>query len=64
MLMADLIRERYNWVEIPYRNVPRTIGASKTANSLPGLLCRGWRYLIHVFLARRIMNRSRSASNP
>lgn len=57
MLMADLIRENRKWAEIPYRNVPRTVGASKTADSLGGLLCRGCRYLIHVFRARRALNR-------
>lgn len=63
LLMANLIRERCNWVEIPYRNVPRTIGVSKTADSLAGLLCRGWRYLIHVFRARRLLGQSDSAND-
>lgn len=60
MLMADLIREGRNWAEVPYRNVPRTVGSSKTADSLTGLLCRGFRYLIHVFRARRALTHRHS----
>jgi dolichol-phosphate mannosyltransferase len=64
MLMADLIREGHNWVEIPYRNVPRTVGSSKTADSLFGLLCRGGRYLVHVFKARQLLNGPKYHTNP
>ncbi len=63
MLMAGLIRDGYNWVEIPYRNVPRTVGASKTADSLMGLVVRGVRYLIHVFRARQLLNRTEVTIN-
>jgi dolichol-phosphate mannosyltransferase len=61
MLMAGLIREGHNWVEVPYRNVPRTVGDSKTADSLGGLLRRGIRYLIHVFRARQLLTRTASS---
>lgn len=53
-LMAELIRDGQTWIEVPYWNVPRTIGESKTAESLVGLLRRGVRYLFHVFMARQI----------
>lgn len=54
-LMAELMREGDSWVEVPYRNVPRTIGETKTADSLFGLIQRGLRYLLHVLVARRIV---------
>ena len=57
MLMADLIRGGHRWAEVPYRNVPRIIGTSKTASSLFGLLRRGLRYLVHVFRARLTLAR-------
>lgn len=56
MLMAHLIRDRYRWVEVPYRNVPRTIGQSKTAESFVGLMGRGVQYIRHVFVARNFKN--------
>ncbi|OGO17173.1 MAG: hypothetical protein A2Z02_04735 [Chloroflexi bacterium RBG_16_48_7] len=56
LLMAHLIRDGFKWVEVPYRNVPRTIGESKTAEGLQGLIRRGVRYIIHVFKARRLKN--------
>lgn len=56
MLMAHLIRDRYRWVEVPYRNVPRTMGESKTADSLLGLMGRGIQYVRHIFKARRFKN--------
>lgn len=62
MLMADLIREKTRWIEVPYRNVPRTVGDSKTADSLGGLLVRGGRYLAHVFRAKRRLKQSSPAT--
>jgi len=56
MLMAHLIRDRYRWVEVPYRNVPRTMGESKTADSFLGLMGRGLEYIRHIFKARRFKN--------
>jgi len=57
MLMAQLIRDRYRWVEVPYQNVPRTIGQSKTAETFLGLMGRGTQYIRHIFKARRVKNR-------
>jgi hypothetical protein len=56
LLMAHLIRDGFKWVEIPYRNVPRSIGESKTAGGLLGLTRRGVRYILHVLKARRRKN--------
>lgn len=56
MLMAQLIRDRYHWVEIPYQNVPRTIGESKTAETFLGLMGRGTQYIRHIFKARALKN--------
>lgn len=56
MLMAQLIRDRYRWVEIPYQNVPRTIGESKTAETFLGLMGRGSQYIRHIFKARALKN--------
>lgn len=54
LLMAVLLRDGRRWVEVPYRNVPRQRGSSKTADSFFGLLRRGGRYLFHVYLAWRL----------
>lgn len=57
ILMANLIRNGYKWREVPYHNVPRRIGESKTADSLLGLLRRGVRYLFYVCKARIMISR-------
>lgn len=57
MLMAQLIRDHYRWVEVPYQNVPRTIGESKTAETFLGLIGRGSQYIRHIFKARALKNR-------
>lgn len=57
ILMTNLIRHGHSWREVPYHNVPRTIGASKTADSLVGLLRRGVRYIFYVFKARILLSR-------
>lgn len=56
MLMAQLIRDRYRFVEVPYQNVPRTIGESKTAETFFGLMGRGNQYIRHIFKARSLKN--------
>ena len=56
LLMAHLIRDGFKLVEIPYRNVPRSIGESKTAGGLLGLTRRGVRYILYVLKARRRKN--------
>ncbi|MBU4151640.1 MAG: glycosyltransferase [Proteobacteria bacterium] len=56
MLMAELIRDNYRWVEVPYQNIPRTIGQSKTAETFLGLMGRGSQYLRHIFKARALKN--------
>jgi dolichol-phosphate mannosyltransferase len=63
LLMAHLIRDGFKWVEVPYRNVPRTIGESKTAENLQGLIRRGVRYILHVFKARRLKNAQMDPEN-
>ena len=35
-------------VEVPYENVPRHAGESKTATNLLGFVWRGWRYLVTI----------------
>ncbi len=57
ILMANLIRHDYKWREVPYHNIPRTIGESKTADSFWGLLRRGVRYIFFVFKARITISR-------
>jgi len=57
ILMANLIRHHHQWQEVPYCNVPRTVGESKTADSLWGLLRRGVRYILYVFKARIMISR-------
>jgi len=57
ILMANLIRHGHKWQEVPYGNVPRTIGESKTADSFLGLLRRGVRYILYVFKARIMISR-------
>jgi dolichol-phosphate mannosyltransferase len=63
LLMAHLIRDGFKWVEVPYRNVPRTIGESKTAENLLGLIRRGVRYILHVLKARRLKNAQMDPEN-
>ncbi|MBU0673504.1 MAG: glycosyltransferase [Proteobacteria bacterium] len=59
LMMARLIHDGRKWVEVPYRNVPRTIGSSKTAGTFLGLFIRGIRYYIHIFKAWRVKNSQR-----
>ncbi|NTV12669.1 MAG: glycosyltransferase [Desulfobulbaceae bacterium] len=57
ILMANLIRHGHTWQEVPYYNIPRIIGESKTADSFWGLLRRGVRYIFSVFRARIMLSR-------
>ena len=45
-LMKELLREQRRIIEIPYENVPRRYGQSKTASSFYGLVRKGLKYVV------------------
>ena len=47
-LMMRAILEGYSFVEIPFQNLPRAKGESKTGSNLPQLISRGLKYLSTV----------------
>lgn len=47
-LLATAARRGYRVHEVPYRNVPRRAGTSKTAPNPLGFVRRGWRYLTTI----------------
>lgn len=48
-LMMRAILEGYTFVEIPFENLPRLKGESKTGSNLPQLIKRGIKYIFVVF---------------
>lgn len=56
-LMADLVGGKHRLTEVPYRNVPRTVGRSKTADGVLPLLRRGT--MCFVSVARAVVRLSR-----
>jgi dolichol-phosphate mannosyltransferase len=51
-LLARAQRSGFTVREIPYRCVPRLRGESKTATSVAGYVCRGWKYVVTVLRLR------------
>ncbi len=51
-LMAYLIHGDHRFTEVPYHNVPRVYGKSKTVESLFGFFRTGIRYIVVVFKLR------------
>lgn len=51
-LMAFLIHHEYRFIEVPYQNVPREYGKSKTVENLFGFIKTGIRYIFVVFRLR------------
>jgi dolichol-phosphate mannosyltransferase len=47
-----LCNERYRVCELPYRQVPRRSGVSKTGRCLADFLRRGWHYILTITLLR------------
>ena len=47
-LLGTAVRRGLRVLEIPYRNVPRREGESKTATNFFGFVRRGWRYLVTI----------------
>jgi dolichol-phosphate mannosyltransferase len=57
VLMAELVARKARWIEVPYANVPRVSGESKTADGVLGFTSRGVRYLAAVVTAFSILRR-------
>lgn len=56
-LMARLCVLRARWVEIPFNNIPREVGETKTASGFLGLLSRGIHYVRAAFKAAHLLRR-------
>ena len=56
-LMARLCALQARWVEVPFNNIPREVGETKTASGFLGLLSRGIHYISAVFKATHLMRR-------
>jgi perosamine synthetase len=56
-LMARLCARQVRWVEVPFNNIPREVGETKTANGLLGLLSRGIHYVSAVSKAMHLLRR-------
>jgi dolichol-phosphate mannosyltransferase len=64
VLVARLLARNARIVEVPYRNVPRAFGESKTAASLGRLASLGVSYVRAVLAARRILSARVPESRP
>lgn len=56
-LMARLCALQARWVEVPFNNIPREVGETKTASGFLGLLSRGIHYVSAVSKVARLMRR-------